>query len=148
MIAERSNASCEFRGIRYDHSRVAVRAQIFCGIETDARGVSERAGAPAFVGRANGLGVVFDHWQLVRFRKGQDGIHVGGEAIEMYDHDGARPRRDAAFEFGRINIVSVRANVRENGLCSKGANSAARGDESERRQEYFVSGADAARAQS
>src|SRR5258708_3110375 len=61
VIAQRSNAPPEFRRIRHDHSRVAVRAQIFRGVKTEARGVAERAGPPAFVGRADGLSVVLDY---------------------------------------------------------------------------------------
>ena len=36
----------------------------------------------------------------------------------MHGDDGARARRDAAFQFGGIEIVSFRANVGEDRLCS------------------------------
>src|SRR5712692_8441769 len=74
MIAQRSNARREFSGIRDDHSRVAVRAQIFRGVKTEAGNVAERAGAPAFVRCADGLRVVFDYWELARFCERDDGV--------------------------------------------------------------------------
>src|SRR5260370_3922359 len=65
----------------------------------------------------------------------------------MDDDDGASSRRDAAFELGGIEVVSVRADVGENGLGAKGAHGAACGHKSERREKDFVAGLNAARAQ-
>src|SRR5713226_7470039 len=76
MIAQGSNARRKFSGIRNDHSRVAVRAQIFRGVKTEAGNVAERAGAPTFVRCADGLRVVFDYWELARFCERDDGVHV------------------------------------------------------------------------
>src|SRR5256885_13991920 len=69
-------------------------------------------------------------------------------SIEMDDHDGAGPRRQAAFEFGWIDIVSVRPNVHENRLGAKSADGASRGHKCKRRQEDFVSRLNSAHAQS
>src|SRR5258708_6495803 len=66
----------------------------------------------------------------------------------MDDHDGARPRRDAAFEFGWIDIVGIRAYVHENGLRAESADGASRGHKCKRRQEHFVAGLNSTRAQS
>src|SRR5207302_11118407 len=57
-------------------------------------------------------------------------------------------RSDAAFEFGGINVVSVRANVRENGFRAQRTDGASSGYKSERREEHFVARLNAARAQS
>src|SRR5258708_14165545 len=61
--------------------------------------------------------------------------------------EGSRPRRHAAFEFGWIDIVSVRANVHENRLRAESADGASRGHKCKRRQEHFVSSLNSARAQ-
>jgi len=44
--------------------------------------------------------------------------------LEMDDDDGARANCDAALEFGGIEVVSVRADVGENGLGAEGADGA------------------------
>ena len=147
VIAKGANSRGEFGGICYDHAGVAVGAEIFGGIKTDAGGVAEGAGAAAFVGGADGLRVVLDDGQVARFGEGKDWVHVGGEAVEMDDHDGAGVRRDAAGEFRRIEVVSVGANVGENGFRAEGADGAARGNEGEGREEDFVTGLNTAGAQ-
>src|SRR5712692_8061554 len=65
----------------------------------------------------------------------------------MDDHDGARSRRDAAFELCGIHVVGVWADVGENGLGAKSAHGATRGHKSERREKDFVSWLNTARAQ-
>ena len=65
----------------------------------------------------------------------------------MDDQDGARPRRHAAFEFGWIDIVGVRPNVRENRLRAESADGASRGHKRKRGQEHFVARLNTARAQ-
>src|SRR6266446_679012 len=61
VVAQRSNALGELRGIRNDHARVAVSAQILCGIEAEAGGIAERARSNALVGSADRLGIVLNH---------------------------------------------------------------------------------------
>jgi len=147
VVAKDTNARGEFGRIGYDHAGVAVGTEIFRGIKTEAGGVGERAGAAAFVGGADGLGVVFDNGQVARLRESENGIHVCGEAVEMDDDDGARARRDAAFEFGWIEVVGVGADVGENGFGAEGTDGAAGGYEGEGRDENFVAGLNAAGAQ-
>jgi len=64
-----------------DESAVAVSAQIFCGIKTDARGVAQRSRRAIFVGSANGLRVVFDDGKFARACKFENRIHVRGHSI-------------------------------------------------------------------
>src|SRR5438093_9868951 len=101
-------------------------ATIFRGIQTNARCVAERARPAPFVRRADSLRIVLDDRQFARLCERQDGIHVRREAVEMDDDDGSRARSDAAFEFGGINVVNVRANVRENRLRAESADGASR----------------------
>ena len=65
----------------------------------------------------------------------------------MDDHDGARPRRHAALQFGRIDIVGVRPDVYENRLRAESADGASGGHKCKRRQKHIVSSVNAARAQ-
>lgn len=66
----------------------------------------------------------------------------------MDGHNGASPRSYAAFEFGGIDVVGVRTDVRENWLSAKSADGASRGHKCKRWQEHFVSGLNTACAQS
>ena len=101
----------------------------------------------AFVRCADSLCVVFDHLQFALFCEREDGIHVRGKAVEMDYDDSSRAGSHAASEFGGINIVSVRANVREDRFRAESANSASGGHKSERREEHFVAWLNATRAQ-
>jgi len=49
----------------------------------------------------------------------ENGIHVGGQAVEMDDDDGARASRDAALEFGGIEVVSVGRMSAKTGLAPR-----------------------------
>jgi len=147
VVAKGTNARGEFGRIGYDHAGVTVGAEIFCGIKTNASGVAERASAAAFVGCADGLGVVFDDGQVAGFGEGEDGVHVCGEAVEMNDDDSARARCDAAFEFGGIEVVRVWADVGENRLGAESADGASSGYEGEGREDDFIAGLNAAGAQ-
>src|SRR5207249_12167654 len=121
---------------------------IVLGIKPEARGFAERAGPVSFVRSADGLRIVLDDRQFARLCERQDGIHFRGEAVEMDDDDGPRARSDAAFEFGGINVVSVRANVRENRLRAESADGASRSHKCKRWHEHFVARLNTARAQS
>ena len=62
----------------------------------------------------------------------------------MHGDDRARPRCDAALEIGRVEVVGVRANVREDWFGAESAYGTAGGDESEWRNEHFIAGLNAA----
>src|SRR6266849_640034 len=147
VIAQRLYPRRKLRGICNQHARIAIGSKIFCGIKTDARRVSQRSSAPAFVTSADGLRVVFDYGKLMRSRKLEDWVHVRGETVEMDNNDCASPRRHPALELRGIDVVSAGANVSEHGLRAEGADGAARGHEREWRQEHFIARAHAARAQ-
>ena len=106
-----------------------------------------RAGAATFVVRANRLRIVFDHTQIVRSRKIQNRIHVARKSVKMNRNNRASPRRYAAREIGRIEIVGVGANVGKDWFGAKRADGAAGGDKRERRDQHFVAGLNAAGAQ-
>jgi len=65
----------------------------------------------------------------------------------MHGNDGAGARRHTALEFRRIEVVSFRANVGKNRLCSQCAYGAACGDKRRCGQEYFVACLDTTSAQ-
>src|SRR5690242_20005592 len=60
VIAQRAETLGKFRRVRNHHPRVAASPKIFCRVEAQACGITERAGAPSFVGRADGLRAVFN----------------------------------------------------------------------------------------
>src|SRR5260370_35626027 len=64
----------------------------------------------------------------------------------MDDDDGESSRRYAAPELGGIDIVGIRPDVSENGLCTKSADGATRGHKCERREEDFDTSLNTARA--
>src|SRR5215470_5344174 len=124
--------------MRDDHSSVAVSAEIFCWVETQAGHIAERTCPAPFVESTDSLGIVFDEWQVARFGERQNRVHVGGEAVKMNCDNGARSRRYAALEFGGIDVVGFRANICEDRPCSQCADCAASCDKRESWQKHFV----------
>src|SRR5262249_11905286 len=96
VISQGAEARRNFSGISSDHSRVTVRAEIFCRVEAQTCGVAKAADVASLVRCANSLCAVFDEWELVRLREGRDRVHVRGEAVEMDGDDSASSRSDAA----------------------------------------------------
>src|SRR5258708_27131260 len=76
MVPQGTQTRRAFRGVGYDHARIAARAQILGRIKAKASDVAERTGAPAFVARADGLRAVFDHRQLLLAREFHNWAHV------------------------------------------------------------------------
>src|SRR5258707_7409218 len=83
VIAQGAHMCFEFFGISYDHARIAVCAEILRWIEADARNIDERARAPGFVSRADGVRVVFDDRKTFRPREREDRVPVRREAIHV-----------------------------------------------------------------
>ena len=81
VVAKGAEARGEFGGIGDNHSSVAVSTEIFCGIEAEAGNIAERTGRTAFVGSADGLGVIFNDAKVMGASEIQNRIHVGGEAV-------------------------------------------------------------------
>src|SRR5271168_5577968 len=96
--------------------------------------------------RADRLSVVFNYAQIVRSRKSQYRIHIARKPVEMHSDNRASPGRHAAREIGSIEVISIRPNVREDRLGAERADGAARCHKCERRDQYFVTGLNAASA--
>ena len=71
------------------HAAVAEAAQVLRRVEAEGRGVAQGAGGAALVAGAYGLGRVFEDDQAAVPGQCQDGVHVGGLAVEVDRDDGA-----------------------------------------------------------
>src|SRR4051812_13317910 len=59
----------------------------------------------------------------------EDGVEVGGLAVEMHGQNGARARRYRRFDFGRVYVARVGFAVHEDGRCVRGRDCLGRGEE-------------------
>jgi hypothetical protein len=126
-----------------DHAGIAERAEVLRGIKAEAAHRTQGAGALAEVLGADGLGGVLDQRQIVTLRDMPQGIHVHALAKQMHRHDGPRPWRDLVLYLQRIEVVSNRIDVGEDGSCACAADRADRCEKRERRHDHFIAGADA-----
>jgi len=140
VIAEGAEARGDVAGVGDGKTGVAVGAEIFRWIETEAADIAEGAGWPPFVRGADGLRGVLDNGEIAGAGEGEDGRHVGEEAIEVDRNDRASALSDAAFELGGIEIESSRVDVSEDGFSTDGADGAGGGYKGEGREEDFVTG--------
>ena len=75
-----------------DHAPIPHASEIFAGEKGETAGESHGAGlfeaVFAGVGRADGLGGVFDDGDVVLIGYGEDRVHVGALSEEVDGHDG------------------------------------------------------------
>ena len=114
LVAPFGEGRAEARVVRADEAAVAA-ADVFELVEGIAGEITEESDGFAAVGRAPGLGAVFDDEQVMLAREGHDRVHVGRVAGEMDDHDRLGFRREAAADVGGVEIVGVRVDVGEDG---------------------------------
>ena len=69
----------------------------------------------AVAARADSLGVVLDHQELVLVGDLADGLHVGALAVEMDRDDGLGLGRDGRFDLGRVDALGLRVAIDEDG---------------------------------
>jgi hypothetical protein len=72
--------------VRGDRAAVAVGAEVFSRIETEASGDTHRSAPPSLVGGAVRLRRVLDDVQFAIARHRQQRIHVGRLAVEVNRH--------------------------------------------------------------
>ena len=122
-----------------DHdAAIAVSSQIFPGVKTKSRGVSQRSNPLALVARAMSLAGVFDHHQPVLVGKLSDGIHVGGVPVQMHGNNGFGAARDGSLDRLYVQRVRVWIDVHQY-RCGPGMRYAERGgDEAVGRSDDLV----------
>ena len=74
------------------------------------------------------------------------GVHVGGLAVEMHDHDRLRPLSDGGFDLFGIDVVSPGIDINPDGLRAGERDRARAGDEGARWGDDLVARPDAHRA--
>jgi len=84
-------------------------------VEAESGGVGEAAGFAAFVGRAVGLGSVFDDLESVLAGDAEDGVHVGGLAVDVHRYDGRGLAGDSGFDPVRVDTVGLGVDVHHDG---------------------------------
>src|SRR5213079_1912974 len=88
----------EVIAVRGERAPLAVGAEVLGGVEAEGGRLAEAADAPAAVARAVGLAGILDHGEVVTRGERQDGIEIGGPAVEMYGHDRPRARGDRRLD--------------------------------------------------
>src|ERR1700739_1056840 len=114
VIAQHSKALGNIRVIRNDHAAVAVRAQIFPGIETKCGSVSQGPRSLTFVQRAVSLAGVFNHDQLVTPGNPTNRIHGRGVSIEVNRKNRLGAWSDGTLDPCDVNRVSIGIRIHKN----------------------------------
>ena len=70
--------------------RVAQSAQVFAGVKTPAGRVAEAARRPVYVGRAVGLGRIFEYPQVMALGQPVDRVHVAAATVKVHRQYGPR----------------------------------------------------------
>ena len=125
-----------------DHAAVAGRAEVLGREEGEAAVMADRAGAAAFVLRADRLGGVFDDHKPVLLRDLHHGVHVGHLAVEMHGHDRPRAGGDLCLDLRRLQVVGGGVNIHEDGCGADARDAAGGGEEGVGRGDDLVARAD------
>src|SRR5712692_2042420 len=147
VVTEQPQARRDLFRIGDDHPGVAVGAEVLAGIEAEAAQFTERPGLAAAVAGADGLRVVFDHLEAAARRHLEDGVHCGGQAVEMDRDDGTGFRRNLRFEQRRVEVERAGLDVREHRARTQHADDPRSRNERKRGDNHFVAAADPANAQ-
>jgi hypothetical protein len=122
-------------------------AEVLRRVERQRARVAPRGDGSAAIARAHRLGGVGDHGQPPPPGNGLDLVHRGTLTVQVHGHHGARPRGHGRLEAPRIEIVSLRVDVDEDGHGADHHHGARGGDEGERRRDHLVARAHAHRLQ-
>ncbi len=90
-----------------------------------------------------GLGGVFDDGEIMAAGDGEDGVHVGGLAVQMNGEDGAGARGDGGFQLSGVQVVGAGIDVDVNGRGAGVADGGDGGVESVGDGDDLIAGADA-----
>lgn len=123
-------------------------AEVLCGVEAKATGVTQASRFAAFVECAVGLASVFDDEQRMLFSDFENGVHIGRLAEEVDGDDGASPLRNGRLEFGRVHREGAFVDVDEDRSCAAHADGFDRGDKGVRNRYDFISRANSQREKS
>src|SRR5262245_38775702 len=102
-VLKNPDAICQRGVARDDGAAVAQGAEILRGIEAERARDADGPNRTAIRRREVGLAAVLDDRQAVAERDALNAGHVGGLAVQVHRHDGARPRSDEPFDLRGID---------------------------------------------
>ena len=147
VVAQPAQARGELGVVGGDRAAVAEGAEVLAGIEAPGDGVAMGAEALALIAGAMGLGGVLDDPQAMAAGDGEDGVQVGGLAVEVHRDQGAGAGGDGGRDACRVNVKGARVRLHRDrggaglGHRQPGGNEGVGGDDD------LVAGADVAGAQ-
>ena len=142
VLAQGLRAGRERGVVRHQRAAFAAGAEILRRIKAEGRRGAEAAHRFALVLRAMRLRRVLHEGQIVPPADVRDGIDVERQAVQMHGQHGLRARRDGLFDQRGIEVERLLVNVRIHRPRPAVRDGPARGDESERRGDDLVAGAD------
>src|ERR1051326_6803473 len=118
VVAQPTDRSINRFIVRYERAAVAECAEILLNEETGGRGVAEFADFETIAVRADGLGVIFNHAELMLFGDFADGLHISALAVKVDRDDGLCLSGDRGFAFFRVNAFGLRIAIHEYRRCA------------------------------
>ncbi|OQA91087.1 MAG: hypothetical protein BWY25_03289 [Chloroflexi bacterium ADurb.Bin222] len=97
VFPQQVHSLCEFWIVGDDGAPIAIRPEVFGGIEAERAEIAPAAYTPSLVPGAMRLSAVFDDPQPMPSGYVQDWRQLGGAAIEVDRDHGARPGGDGGF---------------------------------------------------
>jgi hypothetical protein len=131
--------------VRDDDTPLAAGAEIFAGIEAEAAGCADAAGARPFVLRSVRLAGVLDDRYPMMVGNRLDRVHIGHLTVEMDGNNGLGSGCNLCLELSRIHRERHRLDIDEYRSCTCVADRRHGRDEGEWHRDDFVAGADARR---
>src|SRR5690606_37028448 len=111
--------------------------------EAEGGGIADAADVAAAVERADAVGGVFHHLQVVAAGDVHDLVHGAGFAAEVDRDDRLRARGDGALDGFRIDVEVPFADINEDGRGAAMDDDGGRGGEGVDRGDDFIAVADA-----
>ena len=137
-----AHALGQFRVARDGHAALA-RGDGLVGVEAEHRHVGfELSHQPALPGGGQGVRGVFHHFQAMRARNGQNGVHVAGQAPVVHRQDGLGPGRDGGADGLGGDVQRDRVHVHQHRVGTQVAHHLHGGGEGQRGRDHLVARAD------
>src|SRR5690606_15724683 len=114
-----------------DNAAFAIGAEVFAGIEAEAAGDANAAGALSIIFGAMGLAGILDDGEPVASGDDQDVVHRGHLPVKVNRQDGLGARGDGTLDLVGVDVESFGVDVDEDRAGADIANGGGRGDEGE-----------------
>lgn len=138
VVAKGTHIARQFFVVRSHRAAIAKCSEVLRGVETEPGRGSHAPAGPALIGRAVGLGGIFEDRQSVPLRHGENLVHLGGLPVKMNGDDGLRARSDGRRYLVRIDGQNIGQAVDKYGSRSPTQNGQQRSDKGIRNRDDFV----------